>query len=142
MEFPISKKEKIHECNFHPCCSLNIPSVFQVQNSSCPIDTDLAQASPWGLGGWARQCHSLVVAALWAEQLGVAALGRLRVDNSSGSGKGVAARPFAWRWDWSGEGACANHKFCMYRFMYIYICIYREREILYIFTLCTVCIHI
>ena len=52
-------------CNFHPCCSLNIPSVFQVLNSSCPIDTDLAQASP---GVWAGGYVSAI--ALWLQPCG------------------------------------------------------------------------
>ena len=52
----------------------HMPSVFQVLKPLCPTDTDLAQASPWSLGGWVRQCHSLLVAALWAKHLGVAAL--------------------------------------------------------------------
>jgi hypothetical protein len=61
------------------------------------------------LGGWVRQCDSLVVAALWAEHLGVAALGRLCVDNSTGVEKEWLQGHLLGGGIGVGEGAPTNH---------------------------------
>ena len=95
-------------CNFHPCCSLNIPSVFQVLNSSCPIDTDLAQASP---GVWAGGYVSAI--ALWLQPCGqsIWAWPPLAdcVDNSTGVEKEWLQGHLLGGGIGVGEGARTNH---------------------------------